>query len=183
MSKKKTGEFPKDVIQAIKNKNHRNLQLFKDMKDCLTSVGLPVSKEHTEGDFTFFLSEVDCGDYSMHLMALFDPDEEMVTLSVMLSHAVPPAKMTVVCELVNLINGMVDISHFAMHPDTGLIILRNGLFIVDNSSDKTQFQRLLKRLVSDGRLFFPLISDQVFTDLSPKEAVARFLEINKDIVK
>jgi len=153
------------------------------MKESFSALGLPVLKEHKEGRFPCLESEVRYGEYVMHILALHDPDEGMVVVSITFSLAAPPENRKTVIELVNLINHYLDTGHYTVCPRTGKIILKFGLFVVNGSLNKEQFLRFLQKLLGDGHLFYPLICEQVYSEKTPEAMITRFLNANRHLWK
>ena len=80
------------------------MEVLKDMKECFRALGLPILEEKGEGMLPHFGSEVRYGEYTMHLLAIHDVVEEIITVSLNFSHGVPPEARKTVIELLNLIN-------------------------------------------------------------------------------
>ena len=114
-------------------------QVFDDIIDDFLSMGLPVNKSEQVDEFKTFSSEIKRGEVSFRILVIFDPDEETVVVSIALSHAVRPEKRKAVIELINLINCYLDTGHFTVCPETGIVMIKDGIFVVDDSL--IQFQK------------------------------------------
>jgi hypothetical protein len=159
------------------------MKVLDKMKEAFSALGLPVLNEHREGRFPCLESEVRYGEYIMHILALHDPDEEMILVSITFSLAAPPENRKTVIELVNLINHYLDTSHYFVCPRTGKIILKFGLFTANGTLNREQFLRFVQKLLGDGHLFYPLICEQVYSEKTPEVLITRFLNANRDLWK
>lgn len=163
-----------------KENQKQDLKVYDDLKNCFRILGLPIEKEVTEGQFQHFNSEIRRGEYSMGIRTLYDPKNQTVIIGITFSQAVQPEKRGEVFELINRINQILDMNHFFMIPETGMIALRNGLFVTDNTLNTDQFHMFFKKLIGDGHTFYPAICEQVFSDLKPADLLAKFLLDRQD---
>ena len=161
-------------------KHHK---IFDDIIDDFLSMGLPVNKSEQVDEFKIFSSEIKRGEVSFRILVLFDLYEETVVVSIALSHAVPPEKRKAVIELINLINYYLDTGHFTVCPETGIVMIKDGIFVVDDSLNKKEFNRFVKKIINDAHVFFPLINDQALSNKKPKEMMTNFLKENEHLWK
>lgn len=165
------------------NNTETNLTVFNDLKNCFKILSLPVEEEVVEGQFQHFGSNIKLNGCSMLIRTIYDPDEKTVILGITFSHVVPPEKIGIVCELINHINILLDMNHFAIDFHKGVVAIRNGLFVTDETLNIDQFHMFLKKLVGDARTYFNVIADQVFSDLKPQDLLTKFLKDNQQYWK
>jgi hypothetical protein len=156
---------------------------FNDMKGSLSSIGLPISNVQKLEDLWLFESEVKRGRSAIKLLTMFDPRQENVVVYALLPHLIPPDKRLILCEPLNLINGLGDINKFSLNMENGQVGVCNGQFLVKNTFNKVHFQRILKRLIGSAQLYFPLIWNQVICDQSPTEIASSLLREIKSTIK
>lgn len=161
---------------AREGTSKKDLTVFNDLKNCFKLIGLPVRDEVTDGQFQRFESEINRPEFSMAILVIYDLEHATVDIGLIFSHAVPPERRQTVIELINLINQLLDMDHFAVSNLDGRIVLRGGIFVTHNTLDTDQFHMFLKKLVEDGRTYFPVVVDQVFSDLKPDKLLTEYLK-------
>jgi len=157
--------------------------VFKDIIDYFISIGLPVTNPEEKDEFRVFSSEIKQGDIILRILVVFDQAEETVLVSAGFSHGVPPENRPAVIELLNFIHHYLDTGHYTLDKETGGVVIRDGIFVVDEELNKKEFSRFFEKLINDAHVFFPLILDQAYSAKKPAEMIAAFLEKNKHLQK
>jgi len=158
-------------------------QVFKDIMDYFISTGLPVNKPGEHDGLRSFSSEIKQGEIILRILVVFDQVEEAVVVSAGFSHGVPRENRPAVVELLNFIHHYLDTGHYTLDQETGGVVIRDGIFVVDEKLNKKEFSRFFEKLINDAYVFFPLILDQGYSAKRPAEMIAEFLEKTKHIQK
>jgi len=158
-------------------------QIFKDIIDYFISTGLPVTKPEKKDGFMVFSSEIKRGDIILEILVLFDQGEETIVVSVVFSHGVPLENRPTVIQLLNIFHRHLDTGTYVLDPENGRVILRDAIFVVDETLNKKEFNLFFKKIINDAYVFFPLIDEQAHSEKEPEDLVAAFLEKTKPIQK
>ena len=158
-------------------------QIFKDIIDYFLSMGLPVTNGEEKDGFNVFSSEINRGDIILEILVVFDQGEETVVVSVRFSHGVPPENRPAVIELLNIVHRYLDTGNYVLNLENGQVILKDAIFVVDETLNKKEFNVFFKKIINDAYVFFPLIHEQAHSEKKPEDLVAAFLEKTKPIQK
>lgn len=140
-------------------------QILQDMKACITQAGLPIlHEEETIHDCTAIFSQILYPEsHSVSIYAIYDPQRELINIALRYADA-PQIRRLAIAETMNMINGNLSVDHFAICPVTGRMVLLSGMFITEQSLNKTQFIKILDQLLQDSYQYFRLIQEQYFSE-------------------
>ena len=169
------------------NSINRSRKILSDMQECFQQEGLPLMREReeigagAEADRLIFNSWCKNGSYLAHISATFYPEHSVSELSMMPGPWVSNEVVPVLWELFNLINMTQIYDHWVVCPQTGRIEYRSAVIVTGDSLDKAQFRELIKRLLRNGRRFYPLIQKQINSKEKPLALVNDFIKENLDL--
>jgi hypothetical protein len=158
----------------------KDKQIFDDMKKCIEDLGLKVLEEKTDNNILSGLSTFEYPGYNMGIIFSYVPSANIA--EVLLRYAdLPAEKLPMLYELLNHINNNLTLNHFHIDPETGILVLRSGLYVPSYFLNKEAFKMLLGQDLGIGHTFMPLIAKLIGTDQSPKTIMDEFYA-NKDKV-
>ncbi len=136
-------------------------KIFKDLIHYFISTGVPVIKPEKYNGLMTFSSEIKQGEMILHTQVIFDQAEETVVVSAESLHRVHPENRPAVLELLNTLHFRhIDSASFVLNPETGRVMLKGGIFAVDEVLNKKEFSLFFKKIINDACSFFPLIDKQ-----------------------
>jgi len=170
-------EGHKDILN-MGSKPPRNIdgKILSDMESVITDLKIHINnKDRTVNEF---ISDLKLDEMvSIRMSITLSHENKIVVLYAAPPFNVPNEKMTVVTELVNLINRMVKQGHLYIYPQTNRVHIIKGIIIDNGGLDKKEFEMSIRTLLGNSRIFFPIITEQLSSNESPEFLLAK---INKN---
>jgi len=162
------------------NAQQKYSKIYMDMKIYLMKVGLPIDQEILVDQGQYLLTNIKLGEiYSIILSVGHNLQRNMIIIQSDFCYSVPAERRQKVRKLINLINQSIDTNHFLMDSQTGTLTLGRELPAWDDTLDIESFNIHVKEVVRDGRMFFPLIVEQIYSNQKPKKILAKFIKRQK----
>jgi hypothetical protein len=156
----------------------KDKQIFDDMKQCIKDLGLKILDEKTDDNILSGFSTFEYPGYNMGIIFSYTPSANIA--EVLLRYAdLPAEKLPILYELLNHINNNLALNHFHIDPETGILVLRSGLYVTGYFLNKEAFKMLLGQDLGIGHTFMPLIAKLIGTDQTPQSIMDEFYA-NKD---
>ncbi len=149
-------------------------QIFDDMKKCFTSYGLKIFDELKKNDQLMIFSKFEYRNYNFGIAAIYHADGDLVEISTVYTN-ISKNKIKPVAELMNHINSYIMSGHFYVVYSTGAMSFRTAIHVTD-TLNKDDFEWALDQVMSASYKFFPMIIDQIFTEMEPLEIIKKHLE-------
>lgn len=157
------------------NKQNQMPNVYDEVINCVKRIGLPIIKEVSEGNIRGFESKIKGEDiYSIRILVTYDPNKSIVAVEASISHSIPEERVMAVGKLIKLINKRLNKDIFGVFPCTGIVILFDDIFVQDEIINIDKFLMFFKKQVGYGITYFPLIVNQVYSQLKPKAEFAKF---------
>jgi hypothetical protein len=144
-----------------------NPEVFEKVKEVFGKIGL--SKRSVDFDpaelsidsvLTLFNGKV--GNFDVHLRIKMQPEAELLLLGVSTDQSIPPRKLSVVRELLNVMNNRaLIVTHAFIQIDSKIPFITGSVRNSGESLDEEELERVLSEMLDNARLFFPLISEQL----------------------
>jgi len=167
-----------------KNTQQQHSKIYMDMKNYLMKVGLPIDQEISFDQGQYLLTNIKLGEiYSMILSVGHNLQRNEIMIQSDFCYSVPAEKRQKVRKLINLINQSIDTNRFLMDTQTGTLTLGRGLPAWDDTLDIESFNIHVKEVVRDGRMFFPLIVEQIYSNPKPKTLYRKYIKHQQRVQK
>ena len=130
----------------------KDKQIFDDMKQCIKDLGLKILDEKTDDNILSGFSTFEYPGYNMGIIFSYTPSANIA--EVLLRYAdLPAEKLPILYELLNHINNNLALNHFHIDPETGILVLRSGLYVTGYFLNKEAFKMLLGQDLGVGHTF------------------------------
>ena len=157
------------------------MQVMRDLDACFVETGLTPLESKPEGVLCV-ASHLTYGNNNILITAVYHQDMELVETTICIGE-IPIEKRLRVVQLINEINSYLMCEHFALHTDTGLLLLRAGLYVPKYFLDKDQLKLILQQLMGKGYEYYPLITDAISYKKNPKSIMRRYLRQRENRLK
>lgn len=150
-----------------KKLRRRDLRIFKNIEDSVKEMGLKILQGTSLGEAMLVESFFEYAGFSIGILITYEPQHDLVSIAIRYAEA-PVDKIDRLVRLVNRINMMMNTSHYAVNPESGLMMIVAGLPVAGHL-DKTVFKKLLKDVLGYNLQFIKLIFNVITTDKDPDE--------------
>lgn len=158
-------------MQTIINKNQK---VLNDMKDCISSFGLPIIDEINENGQSAIVTKFQYEHYGFGIIATYHPEGDLVEIVICYGVA-PQNRIKPLSELMNYINAHVLSGHFFVDDLTMGMSFRSAVHITEEL-DKEEFEWALQQVMGSSYKFFPIIIEQMFSEDEPANIFKKHLK-------
>jgi hypothetical protein len=142
-------------------------KIMGDMESVLTGLKIAIEDADRCADgfvMNFLLEEM---DIPSQMKIRLDHSNEAVIMHLTPPFTVPNEKMPVVTELINRLNRGSIPEYFFINRETKNLFLLKGVMIDNGVLDKKEFEMAVHTLLVYGRVFIPLINEQLSSNETP----------------
>lgn len=158
-------------MNTIINKNQK---IMNDMKNCISSLGLPIMDEIHDKGQSVIISKFQYEHYGFGIVATYHPDGDLAEIIIGYGVA-PETKIKPLSELMNYINAHILSGHFFVDHETKIMSFRSAVH-VDDALNEEEFEWALKQVMGSSYQFFPVVIDQLFSDEEPLNIFKKHLK-------
>jgi len=169
-----------------KNKdNKRANRVIKDMKECFQSFHLPIKEVQPGTSYIGscdFLSEISNDNVLAPITVEYNRNREVININIPTGLIIAPGRVTEFLKLLNILNGTLPLYQCSICPCCNEVFIHVSLHVTGNRLSKDKFKRLIRSLLDDTYLIYPLIARMLMAGGSPEDLYNRFMDDHKDLM-
>jgi hypothetical protein len=155
-------------------------KILSDMESVLTVLKITIEGDDRRADGFVMNFLLEGMDIPLQMKIRLSHSNEAVIMYLTPPCIVPNEKLPVVTELINWLNRGSVPDHFFIHRETKHLILLKGIMIDSGVLDKREFEMAVHMLLINGRLFFPIINEQLSSNETPEVLLEKIKENYKN---
>jgi len=141
----------------VKKKN----RIVRDMKESFRALYLSAAEAKVGIKYPFkcdILTQINDQNAYASLMVEHDEDRDVINVNISTDFIVPSDRVAEVLKLLNFLNELRPLYQYSICPCCNEILVHASLYVSANRLSKAKFSRLIRQLLEDTYLFFPLIA-------------------------
>lgn len=152
-------------------------KMMDNIKSVLLKFFSKVKKDKNQEDALVVLFPFPEGTKHLSLFSVrVSEDSEYISLSLTLQEQIPENKVVQVLELISLINCFTVLEYLYFFREHNLVGQVTGVFAENGLLDKIEFEKIIKVMLTNGNRYFPIISEQITSEIDPRNLIAKHLE-------